>query len=333
MVLYKYFKPCTEPLTPEFEKEVEKEVAKVERESLKGRKRGHYATFSPKEKAEIAKYAVENGVHRALEKYKDKNLKETTLRDWKKVYEKELKDKCKDVKPGEPVIIKLLPTKKRGRPPLLGSKLDKHLQAIIVAMREKGTAIGTTVLVGIAKGLILKHRMCFSGSEEIRLNREWARSVLRRMGYSKRRACSTNKLSPTNFLELKKQYLVDIKSVVEMEDIPNSLILNWDQTAMKIVPSSSWTMEKRGCKRVKIAAVDDKRQITAVFACSVLGYFLPVQLIYHGTTERCLPPVTFPPGWHITCTVNHWSTEATMIDYIKKNYYTLCFIKEEGVKS
>ena len=41
----------------------------------------------------------------------------------------------------------------------------------------------------------------------------------------------------------------------------------------------SWTMEKRGAKRVKIAGVDDKRQITAVFAATAAGEFLPIQLI------------------------------------------------------
>ena len=65
---------------------------------------------------------------------------------------------------------------------------------------------------------------------------------------------------------------------MSLENVPDALILNWNQAAMKIVPLSSWTMERRGCKHVKIAAVDDKRQITAVFACSVLGSFLPVQL-------------------------------------------------------
>ena len=54
------------------------------------------------------------------------------------------------------------------------------------------------------------------------------------------------------------------KSVVAMEDIPSALTLNWDQTAMKIVSSS---MEKKGSKRVEVVAADDKRQITAVFAC------------------------------------------------------------------
>ena len=87
---------------------------------------------------------------------------------------------------------------------------------------------------------------------------------------------------------------------------------------MKIVPSASWTMEKRGTKRVEISSKDDKRQITAVFACSLSGTFLPVQVIYQGTTPRCLPSVTFPSDWHITHTANHWSTEATMIEYIKR---------------
>ena len=58
---------------------------------------------------------------------------------------------------------------------------------------------------------------------------------------------------------------------------------------MKIVPSSAWIMEKSGTKRVEITAIDDKRQITAVFACLLAGSFLPIQLIYKGTTARCLP--------------------------------------------
>ena len=68
-----------------------------------------------------------------------------------------------------------------------------------------------------------------------------------------------------------------MQAVIHMEEVPPSLVLNWDHTAMKIVPSSQWTMEKRGTKRVEIGAVDDKRQITAVFACSMSGKFLLMQ--------------------------------------------------------
>ena len=36
-------------------------------------------------------------------------------------------------------------------------------------------------------------------------------------------------------------------------------------------------MEKKGVKSVEIVAIDDKRQITAVLACTLDGTFLPVQ--------------------------------------------------------
>ena len=42
----------------------------------------------------MAKYTSENGVARTLRHFKDINLKETSVRDWKRAYEKELKSKC-----------------------------------------------------------------------------------------------------------------------------------------------------------------------------------------------------------------------------------------------
>ncbi len=130
------------------------------------------------------------------------------------------------------------------------------------------------------------------------------------MGFSKRRANSKSKVLVSDFETCKE------KCVVKMEEIPDALIINWDRTAMKIVPSSSWTMEKRGTKRVEIVAIDDKRQITAVFGCSLSGKFLPLQLIYQGITTRCLPKISFLENWHITYTANHWCNGDTMVDYV-----------------
>ena len=76
-------------------------------------------------------------------------------------------------------------------------------------------------------------------------------------------------------------------------------------------------MEKEGSKRVQVIGADDKRQITAVFAGTVTGEFLPPQLIYQGTTTRCLLSIKFPADWHITFSPNHWSNETTMVQYIK----------------
>ena len=43
-----------------------------------------------------------------------------------------------------------------------------------------------------------------------------------------------------------------------MKEIPLKLILNWDQTEIKLVPSTSWTMEEQGARRVELVGLNDK---------------------------------------------------------------------------
>ena len=69
-------------------------------------------------------------------------------------------------------------------------------------------------------------------------------------------------------------------------------------------------------KIVPVVGSDDKREITAVLAATATGKYLPPQLLYKGTTNRCHPVVTFPPGWDIWHSSNHWSNEDTMKRYL-----------------
>ena len=71
------------------------------------------------------------------------------------------------------------------------------------------------------------------------------------MGFVKRRASTKAKVSLPDFDRYKAQFLFDVKAVIEMEEIPCELIINWDQTGIHYVPVSSWTMEKEGSKRVE----------------------------------------------------------------------------------
>ena len=140
--------------------------------------------INSEDKLAVAKYAAEHGVAKAVRRFKDKELKESSVRDWKKAYLKELKSKVISATPGKEITIESLPVKQRGRPPLLGVKLDMYLQEIITEMRSRGTHIGTSIIQGVARGILLSHNKSmledYGGS--IRLNREWARSILRRMG-------------------------------------------------------------------------------------------------------------------------------------------------------
>ena len=57
---------------------------------------------------------------KAVRNFKDKNVKDSSVRDWKKMYEKELKERSKNAGIGEEVSVESLPDKTGGRPPLLG---------------------------------------------------------------------------------------------------------------------------------------------------------------------------------------------------------------------
>lgn len=63
--------------------------------------------------------------------------------------------------------------------------------------------------------------------------------------FVKQRASAKAKVTVENFEAVKEQFLLDIKAVVEMEDIPFDLIVNWDQTGIHYVWVGSWTMEKK----------------------------------------------------------------------------------------
>ena len=68
--------------------------------------------------------------------------------------------------------------------------------------------------------------------------------------------------------------------MVIIEEIPVSLVINWDQSGINYAPVSQWTMAKEGSKRVEVVGLNDKQQITAVFGGTLCGKFLPIQLVY-----------------------------------------------------
>jgi len=119
-------------------------------------------------------------------------------------------------------------------------------------------------------------------------------------------------------MEIKDVFLADIQAVVLMNEMPDELIVNWDQTGIQLVPTGEWTMHRAGAKVIPISNCDDKRQITAVLAASITEEYLAPQLISQGKTNRCHPKVAFPQGWDVWHSENHWSNEDTMVHYIEK---------------
>ena len=284
--------------------------------------RGPYAILSPAQKFEIGKKAAEIGTTAAMryyaKNYPDLELKETSVRRFKNNYQAQLKSSTKEA--SENFTVQELVPKKRGRPLLIGEELDEQVREYVRELRKSGVIINAHVVIAVGMGLVMSKdaNLLAENGGHVSLTKHWARYLLSRMGFVKRRANTKSKVSVEHFDELKELFLLDLNNAVEMDEVPAELVINWDQTGINYVPISSWTMEQEGTKRVEVIGKDDKRQLTALFACSMSGDFLPIQLVYQGKTIKCLPKFQFPNDWDITYTSNHWCNEHTMHQYIHK---------------
>ena len=302
--------------------------------------RGPYFKLTPAQRFQVGKRAAEHGIAASIryfeKKYPDLQLKETTVRRLKNLYRSELRNKLHsggtdgsgEDNPGAMVEeIPTLPLKKTGRPLIIGAELDRQIQEYIRYFREPGigAVVNTKVVIATGKGILMSKDANLLSS--ITLTKAWAKYLLNRMGFVKRKATTKAKVNVEHFEKVRQDFLLEVKNVIAMDEIPPEKVINFDQTGINYIPVSSWTMEVEGAKRVEVAGKDDKRQITAVFAGTMTGDFLSPQLVYKGKTIRCLPQYQFPESWDITFSVNHWSNELTMKDYVEK--IILPYIKDK----
>ena len=167
MALSRYLRPIeyagidpslARSVPPSILTEVSKEVKKAEAEA-QPKKRGTYLTFTAKEKVRVATYGSINGAHAAVKRFSKefaKDLKENTVRDWIKAYQKELQRKRTLADIGDELAVKELPMKKRGRPCLLRENLDAEVQTILKAMRQSGAVVNTSIAIATATGVVSK---------------------------------------------------------------------------------------------------------------------------------------------------------------------------------
>ena len=191
--------------------------------SRKGSRKGKkLRIYSPRERAEIGKLACNIGATAAARRISKKfeGINESTVRGFKKSYLNELR--AKRLREEEDLTAEELPLKKRGRPLLLGKQLDEALQQYIIKLREHGCPINTVIARGIVKSMERTQLAEYGGPTT--LTTPWAKSLLKRMNFTKRRV-STKSTHPTDDLEeVKKTFLTEILETLEFNDIPPELL-------------------------------------------------------------------------------------------------------------
>ena len=144
MALLHYFKPvnghlpdCNGPLSanipPPAMRQANLDVLSVEKrgDSAKTWARGSYGQLTNEQRAQIGKYASENGnaaTARKFSKELGRPLNKSTVRSIKKNYYQELGKKWSSGDSLDEAAVTSLPPKKRGRPLLSGETIDSNVQ-------------------------------------------------------------------------------------------------------------------------------------------------------------------------------------------------------------
>ena len=152
---------------------------------------------------------MENGPTRAARHFSKLlgiDVPEPTARRLKAEYLKELETKRRK---GHDDQVTCLATKQSGRPLLLGNSHDKTVQDYINALRAAGGVVNTAIVMAAAEGIISAkdQSLLLQNGGHIEITKSWAKSLLLRMGYVRRKYSNAGKVSVVRFQELKENFI------------------------------------------------------------------------------------------------------------------------------
>ena len=147
---------------------------------------------------------------------------------------------------------------------MLGS-IDEKVMNFLLILRRKGGVGNSVVVIAAAQALIQK-----SSDEHLKcidlVSSNWTQSLFRRMGFVRRMPTTDKPEIPDQCVkEAKLLFQHQIVSIVDNDEIPESLIMNFDQTPLKYAPVSNSTLAKKGSKHISITGGAFKESITATF--------------------------------------------------------------------
>ena len=292
-------------LTPIEKMEVRTELKKLE-EKQTGRSK--YVKYSAKQRAEIGEFASKYSVSTAMKHFREKYPEIRSLG-------------------GPSAEVTEIGPKKRGRPSLLPDELMAKTVEIVKALRLKGAPVSYAVMAAVARGVVISQdrNLLVENGGHLHFSDNWARQIIHRVTRDEKKMVSrmgttaSLPVDPAILYEVKLDFQRKIKCVQEEFNITDDLILNFDQTPLAYICGSKRTMDFQGATSVPIVGKGKKQQITGTFTVTKSGKFLPMQLIYKGKTQRCLPKgINFPDGFDVTCTKNHWSNEEKCIQHLER---------------
>ena len=275
------------------------------------RKRKPYRRFSDTDRAVIGKYAAEHGNAKAMKKFKQEfpELPESTVRSFKIKYTQALES---GQSPGE--AIEKIPSKRRGRPKLLGD-YDTQVQQFVKALQHSGTVVTPQVVIAAAEGIVSANNkeLLASNGGNVNLKKTWAVSLMKRVGLRKSRG-SKDAGNASTSSEDDTSCIGQILKAISTHSIPLELVIGWEQFDLPLVPDGY----SGGNEGDDLGGGSGTRSIVGVIGATMSGSILPFQLVYDGDSEDCRPSFSFPSDFSIFHHPRQSSSKESIQNFITK---------------
>lgn len=275
--------------------------------------------FSFAEKVEIGDYARKYGKSNAMRKF---DCSYNSIKKYHDAVVQTIKDNP-DMSISE-ISEKDAPAlapNKGGHPGYLPKGTASKVVGVVKGLRRAGAPVNDKIIAGVIKGALIGGGKADILSEHggVIKPKVYARSFRRKylQELSWRKQASKRRPNAAQHLH-KCQFRLSVNNLRRRYNIPAPLVVNLDETSSKYVPVPNYTYDERGSKEIRVVGAGDKRGISETLSGSLAGDFLPVQLIYGGTTRRCLPNTTLAPDdFEFVFTKTHWASAETCLDEIE----------------
>ena len=249
MTLYWYFLPLdtlphpSGPPSTRISSAAIKDINEAVRNASQGssKPRGKYAKFTPEQKASDGKYASLHSNQAAIHHFSCSwELKWSLF--WFRLRKGSIWPKSatsRKLVRRAILVSSPCPSRRVGDICYLVKNWTLQVKHFILVVCEGGRVINAAITMATAIAIVRKAE----NGGPITVTSNWAKSILYRMNFVERRGSSYAKITVANFEVVKEQFVLDVNAVVEMEDIPPDLVLNWDQTGISIVKRITFVLQ------------------------------------------------------------------------------------------
>ena len=106
--------------------------------------------------------------------------------------------------------------------------LDERVKLFLKQLHSNGAVINTAIVMAMVEGIVNNEdsNLLAKNGGTILLSKHWALFIMTQMNFVKRCGNPKSKVTCTNFEDLREQFLFDIKTIIEFEEVPDDLVLN-----------------------------------------------------------------------------------------------------------